>query len=349
MSRIRVYLLTCRRPLLLRRALASLRAQTFTDWTCELHNDAPEDDGPGRLVAEVADPRIELHQHATNWGPVATFNHAFAGGDEPLLSILEDDNWWEPGFLAAAVAALEAAPDVAVVWANMRIWREEADGAWTDTGRTIWSAPQPAGPPRTFRWPQPIQAFDGLHSNGAMVVRAAASCTGLVPSDLPFAVIEPARERLVAGGWRLLPEPLANFAVTRSTARGHDRAGWMRAQLLVAGSYLAAVPTTTRDLADLWDHLRRQSPPATALLFHLALAGIRPAALLRHARAAEWARFLAGAVRHPLTLVRSLRFRRVHPAAWAGLRAGARARTAEATGVAPAGPPCWNKQLNDHG
>ena len=45
MTAIRVYLLTCRRPELLRRALRSLVAQTFTDWVCEVHNDAPDDGG----------------------------------------------------------------------------------------------------------------------------------------------------------------------------------------------------------------------------------------------------------------------------------------------------------------
>ena len=102
MAAIRVFLLTCRRPALLRRALDSLRAQTFADWICELHNDAPEDDFPRSLVSEIGDPRITLHHHARNWGPVAAFNHAYAGGPEPFLAILEDDNWWEPAFLAEA-------------------------------------------------------------------------------------------------------------------------------------------------------------------------------------------------------------------------------------------------------
>src|SRR5271157_3513607 len=53
MAAIRVYLLTCRRPQLLRRALCSLIAQTFADWKCELHNDAPEDDTPARVLAEL--------------------------------------------------------------------------------------------------------------------------------------------------------------------------------------------------------------------------------------------------------------------------------------------------------
>ena len=54
MASLRIFLLTYRRPALLRRALASLLAQTFTDWTCELHNDAPDDDAPRAILAAAS-------------------------------------------------------------------------------------------------------------------------------------------------------------------------------------------------------------------------------------------------------------------------------------------------------
>lgn len=340
MHAVRVFLFTCRRPALLPRALASLRAQTFTDWTCELHNDAPEDDSPRRLLAELGDSRIRLHHHDHNWGPVAAFNHAFAGGPEPFLAILEDDNWWEPGFLAAALEALRARPDATAVWANMRLWQETADGAWIDTGRTIWRLPPgPPPAPALFHWPQPLQFFDALHSNGAMVVRAASSRAALVPPSLPFDIIEPARERLLAGAWLLLPQPLANFAVTRRTARSTDPVRWARAQLLVAASYLHAVKPGPAEIAALWDTLRGQQPPATNLFFHLALSGHRPVALLRHARPSDWLRFLLGSARHPVALARILGFTAVHRDLWIALLSAATARSAEtrAGGGAPSG------------
>jgi len=326
---IRVFLLTYRRPALLPRALASLRAQTFTNWVCELHNDAPDDDSPRQLLDTLDDPRITLHQHQKNWGAVTSFNHAFAAGPEPYASLLEDDNWWEPTFLATAHAALEASPAANVTWANMHIALEHSDGTWSNTGRTTWSALPDDSTPRLFHWPQPLQFSDALHSNGAMLYRAAASRQALVPANLPLAIIEPARERLLAGGWLLLPQPLAHFALTLRTARSKDRAEWMRAQLIVAASYLASVPTSSTDIAELWGRLRAQTPPSTSLLFHLALAGVRPSALLRHARPIEWFRFLASAVLHPVILLRSLRFRSAHPMAWRALVDGARARSHE--------------------
>src|SRR5687768_20382 len=93
---VRVYLFTYRRNHLLPRALDSLLAQTHRGWVCELHNDDPNDPFPGELVARINDPRITYVRHETNLGPTRTFNHAFRPVAEPFVSLLEDDNWWEP-------------------------------------------------------------------------------------------------------------------------------------------------------------------------------------------------------------------------------------------------------------
>lgn len=330
MALVRIYLLTYRRPLLLVRALESLRAQSFTDWVCELHNDAPDDETPGRLVAEIKDPRIQLHQHTTNWGSTACFNHVFRGGPEPFLSLLEDDNWWEPEFLATALAAISAEPTANVVWANMRIWAEQRDGTWVNTGRTVWTNPSADPTPCLFHWPVLLQAFDALHSNGAMLVRADASRTAIPPAETPFDIIETIRERLLGGGWLLLPKPLANFSITLGTARSSNPANWARTQLLVASSFLSFVDLNPDEVSLLWSSLRDQRPRSTSLLFHVAMAGVRPRALLRHARAGDWIRFLAGTLRHPISFLSILRFRSAHRTAWATLLAGAAARTREA-------------------
>ena len=76
-ARVRVHLLTYKRPKLLGRALKSLLAQTLQDWTCELHNDAPDDPSPGELCQLINDPRIHYVPHERNLGPTATFNLLF--------------------------------------------------------------------------------------------------------------------------------------------------------------------------------------------------------------------------------------------------------------------------------
>jgi hypothetical protein len=342
MPEVRIFLLTCRRPALLPRALASLRSQTFKDWICELHNDAPEDDYPRRLVAETADPRIVYHHHEKNWGAAVSFRHAFRGGPEPFLALLEDDNWWEPDFLLAALTALREEPRASVAWANMRIWRENADHTWADTGRTIWDFDHGDHRPRLFHWPQPLQIFDALHSNGAMLCRSSVSCSALPPPDCPFDLVESIRERLVPGGWLLLPRPLAHFALTLQTSRSINRARWMQVQLLIAVSHLLVARPSRSQISRLWDTLRKQQPPATNVLFLAALSDFALLRVLRHARAKDWCRFLCAALRRPLLHLRAMRFRSDYPASWRALLDGACSRLAE--NPAPS-EDIWRKQL----
>lgn len=320
MARVRVFLCTHRRPKLLRRALQSLQAQTFADWTCELHNDAPDDAAPRDILDELAanDPRFLYRPHERNWGPVATFNQVFAGGPEPLASLLEDDNWWEPEFLATAVDALERRPEAALAWANMRTWTEEPGGEWRATGRTIWDAGGQS--PRTleFRWPELLQAFDALHSNGAMVFRPQRFRTPRVPASTPFAIIEQMRERAADGPLLFIPKPLGNFAHTRHTARDGDAARWLQAKLLLAASFFGHVPVTDEALRRMWDVRRGLRPRDTGIFFCLAWL-LRDRRFVRHAGWRDWAHFLLGSARRPARLRAGLRCRQALPEVWAWL------------------------------
>lgn len=317
MARVRVYLLTYHRPHLLRRALRSLLQQSLSDWVCELHNDAPEDDVPRMILAEIApdDARFQYHPHARNWGPVATFNHAFAGGSELYASILEDDNWWEPEFLQSSIDILESKPDAALVWTNMRVWQEEADGRWTNTGRTIWPTTGSTASVAEFHWPELLQAFDALHSNGATVFRPRRFRTPDVPPTTPFAIIEQARERAALGPMLFQPRVLANFACTLHTARGDNRRQWLQAKLLVAASFFHSVSVGDAELAQTWQARRALRPCDTDLFFLVALA-LKNMQFVQSARSGDWLRFLLGAIRHPFRLVRGLRFRRDHAEVW---------------------------------
>jgi len=329
MASIRVYLLTCRRSHLLRRSLQSLLAQTCSDWVCELHNDAPEDDSPQRVLSELApgDGRFTYHRHDPAWGAVESFNHCFRGGPEPYAALLEDDNWWEPRLLDTLLSAISARPEVVLAWANMRVWQENGDGSWADTGATVW----PAGTGvRTFDWPVILQAFDGLHSNGAMLFRRPIGTHGVVPSGTPFAIIEPVRERGLPGRTMLVPEVLANYALTRRTARSGERASWAEGQLLLAASFFEGVPLTARAWDDLVGHCRRARPPRTSLLLLLAAAGVRRREILSRTLPRDLARFARDFLGSLGANVRALRFRSTHEELWAWLLSETAARSAEA-------------------
>jgi Glycosyl transferase family 2 len=328
MARIRIFLLTYRRPHLLRRALESLLRQSLTDWVCELHNDAPEDDSPKAILNELApgDPRIEYHPHDRNWGAVATFNHAFAGGAEPYASILEDDNWWEADLIGELVHAIEQNPVATAAWANMRIWKEGSNGNWYDTGRCIW--PASATAPRLFHWAQPLQFNDAIHSNGAMLIRSAKAPGLAVPSATPFDMMEALRERLIPHPLIFLPRALGNYALTTRTARSNDAVVWGQCKAMLGAAFLRHARMTPADIRRIWNGQRRLHPRSTGALF-LAAALTGRLAFLRGANAPDWVLFSAHCARHPLRLWRVLKATREHPEVWRCLDAAVSARFAE--------------------
>lgn len=314
MPTVRIFLPTCSRPTMLPRALASLRAQTCTDWICELHNDAPGDPRPGQLLAKLGDPRITLVTHSRNLGGTATFNLFFQPVAEPFYSILEDDNWWEPDFLVTMLAAAAAHPTVTVFWANMRIAREQADGTFTDTGRTTW--PQDGGDAiRQFAWGQPQQVCGALHSNGAALFRSRPGQIYQIPA-VPFSVIEPFRERMFPHPLVLVTRPLATFTRTLQTTRSDDVSEWAESQAMLAATFFQRCPWTERHLQQVWADARAQRPTGTTNLILAAMAQPQSRAMLRYATWHDWWTVLRGFLRRPGLCYRIMRSRRCHADWW---------------------------------
>jgi hypothetical protein len=313
MPTVRVYLLTYRRNHLLPRALASLRAQTFTNWVCELHNDDPADPFPAALTAKTADPRIRYVHHESNLGPNCTFNLVFQPCAESYVCLLEDDNWWETTFLTKLVALLEANPNIDVAWANMRIWRENLDASWTDTGRTIWPAADFAGA-TPFPWPHARHLDSLIHSNGSALIRSRHLADLVVPPETPFLAMELIRERAMRFPLLFQPEPLVNFAWTQATHR--EASGLLAAQMktLLAASYLRHARLDANGWRDL--AARARQPPANELAGMLIAAHLARLArpLARQVRLAEWPRIIASWLRHFATNRSLLRAEREHPA-----------------------------------
>ena len=318
MASIRIFVPTFRRSGLLHRALSSLRAQTFTDWTCEVHNDDPSDPEPERVVHSFGDERVMYLRHAENLGPTKTFNQFFAGAAEPYLSILEDDNWWEPMFLETLRGFLERRPDVSCVWSNMRVWQEHSDGSWQQTEETTWPVSEGE---QVFAWPQPRQWCGALHSQGAMIVRTRDAAAYRVPDNTPIAAVEMVRERRIRYPIALWQHPLANFARTLQTARG-GATEWGAMQVLLASSFLryAAKREGGMGLDDLWRQARSRRPSSSNVLLLAALGERGGCEIWRGATAQERWALLASSVRHPLRLLRLLRARRHYPEVWAFLQ-----------------------------
>jgi hypothetical protein len=152
--------------------------------------------------------------HRQNLGPLASFNLAWKPIGEPFMSILEDDNWWEPEFLKEMMRVMNAHSAVDLAWANMMRWRERPGNDWQAEG-TVWEKRDQSL--QFFCETQPRQMMEPLHSNGAMLVRTRGRHMIPYPDSLPFFMIEASRERWIRGPLLLHRKPLANFGLTLAT------------------------------------------------------------------------------------------------------------------------------------
>jgi glycosyltransferase involved in cell wall biosynthesis len=110
MSRVTVLVPTYNREALLPACLDSIRAQTFSDWTAVVADNASTDRS-AEIVRALGDPRFELVCRPENVGYVRNTNLLLDGVDSEFVAILHSDDWWEPDFLARLVDLLDRAPD----------------------------------------------------------------------------------------------------------------------------------------------------------------------------------------------------------------------------------------------
>src|SRR5205085_5556952 len=102
-------------------ALASLQAQTFSDWECVVVDDGAPDDVAGAVAPYLGDTRIRFLA-TDNRGVGAARNRAIAACSAPYLTLLDGDDLLRPAYLAHAVGALDGDPDARIATCNARIF-----------------------------------------------------------------------------------------------------------------------------------------------------------------------------------------------------------------------------------
>jgi glycosyltransferase involved in cell wall biosynthesis len=110
-----------KRPHYIAGAIESVLAQTHTDWRLIISENGP---GGGEVEAAVRpyldDPRISFSPTGENLGAPANWTRTLQLGSSPYFSVLQDDDKWDPDFLARRVAFMERHKDVAFVFAGER-------------------------------------------------------------------------------------------------------------------------------------------------------------------------------------------------------------------------------------
>jgi glycosyltransferase involved in cell wall biosynthesis len=112
--RVSIVTRTKNRPVLLRRALASVLDQDFAAWEMLIVNDGGDREPVERLVAEVAIPaqgRIRLIHNSQSLGMEAASNRALDDATGEYVVIHDDDDSWEPRFLSTCVAHMDGAEE----------------------------------------------------------------------------------------------------------------------------------------------------------------------------------------------------------------------------------------------
>lgn len=138
-ARVAVVVRTKDRPEFLRRALADIDAQTFTDLVVMVVNDAG-DPGMVDAVVEAAPDGVRgrttvLHR-AVSTGMEAAANAALRASASEFCAVHDDDDLWEPHFLERTVEFLDAhhATEMVAVRVIIR-FEKEVGGTFVETGR----------------------------------------------------------------------------------------------------------------------------------------------------------------------------------------------------------------------
>ena len=104
-------------------ALASLIAQTYTNWECLLIDDGSADH-PIDIVETANDRRIRYFRFEENRGRGAARQYALDLAEGAYLCMLDADDWLYPQKLEHQLRVIEANSDIAVLSSGMAIVNE---------------------------------------------------------------------------------------------------------------------------------------------------------------------------------------------------------------------------------
>ena len=103
-----------------REAIASILAQTWTDFEFVIVDDGSADGTPG-AIASFADPRIRVITNASRQGLARALNRGLAAARAPLVARHDGDDVAHPKRLETQLAFLRANPEVVLLGAQVRV------------------------------------------------------------------------------------------------------------------------------------------------------------------------------------------------------------------------------------
>lgn len=183
--RVSIILTVYKRTDLLLFALQSVLAQTFTDYEVLIADDSGE-----RIAEKVCAPfvdgkRVLYRPNATTQGIALSLRSAIDQARGTYISVLNDDDTWEPEFLAKLVGALDENPARVLAFSDHWIMDDEGklDTAETDTntaryGRAALREGDVPDPPTL------VLVHNGIPLAMASVFRKDALPSSLLPAEV---------------------------------------------------------------------------------------------------------------------------------------------------------------------
>jgi len=156
----------------LRRALDSLREQTFTDFEIVLTDDSPDDAVEVFVKNYEFGSRMRYFRNARSLGTPENWNEAVRQSRGELIKILHHDDWLaHPDSLGKLVAALDAQPE-----ADLAFCASVATFADTGVVRDV-NRPTPAQVARLRSHPEELFAANHIGAPSATLYRRRAGLT----------------------------------------------------------------------------------------------------------------------------------------------------------------------------
>lgn len=112
--RVGVFIPTYNRAAYLRETIASVLAQTFTDFVLVVSDNASTDETP-EVVASFRDPRVVHSRLDENIGLVPNHNRCLDLASTEYVAVLPDDDTWRPDMLESGVRVLDEHANVGLV------------------------------------------------------------------------------------------------------------------------------------------------------------------------------------------------------------------------------------------
>lgn len=236
--------LPCYRQLdLAKRALDSIRAQTYSNLEITLLDDAASDEYEG-FVRSLGDPRVRYHRNPERLGAMKNMFAAITAGSGAYTMAFHEDDLLSSGYIAAAVGILESNPSCGFVATQLQEFKQEPAPA-----TLAQQIPHPA----YEEFPTPADFVRGILRStadpmfGSVVYRRAA-LAGVTPDHARYATLvdRPFLLSIVERGWMaaVVREPLVWY-------RHHERDGDTRHMAMAAEHIL-----------HLLDTYRSKLPPA---------------------------------------------------------------------------------------